>query len=619
MATFLKSHASSSHNGPTILTVPVFLLKTAELSDCYQSPHHYQTPQLACWPAAAAAAAALESGSISSSPQAGAALYNPYLAAPGAAARVGTPAMTGMGSPSEVHQVLAALAAATAAATTSPVTMKDSRWLTLEVCRQYQRKMCSRDENECKFAHPPPHVDVQNGRVICCYDSIKGKCQRRDPPCKYFHPPQHLRELLLQNGRNNLILKNMQLQLLQQQFAQGAMLPGLSAALAAATAAAPTVASSGSAGTHGIAGAPQCPNPTSPVTSASIGPTGKLIYPPAPSLNLTPQGMAANYSLLLSQPTPSSSQTSHQPTPQSLSAVAALTAADLDAPATNPLAQMFTAQQKAPFMDPLCAGLYGQAQMASPGGTRKRTANESVYAPLLAGPSMLAYGGYLDPTVYQQICANPLLGFSLGGVSLSPYLTPTQLNSMAAAAATAAALKSVPSTVPLANGGAPGTPGGLSAAHLAAIAAAAAAANASAMAPMGAPATPAKRPALADAKSGLPVFDYGPGIYAMQTQLPGAKNNIQQAQAMSPQGSQALPGSNSGSQENGAGTENRASSGEVDAQKNLIAATAVGQFYPETSRASGRTAVWALQRCNSIYNFYKAPPPPPLLSVSPSI
>ncbi|KAM3172850.1 hypothetical protein ACTXT7_013688 [Hymenolepis weldensis] len=134
-------------------------------SNCYQSPHHYQTPQLACWPAAA-----LDNGSIDSSPTAatGAALYNPYLAAQG---RVGTPgAITGaMGSPSDVHQVLAALAAAT----TSPATMKDSRWLTLEVCRQYQRKMCSRDENECKFAHPPPHVDVQNGRVICCYDSIK--------------------------------------------------------------------------------------------------------------------------------------------------------------------------------------------------------------------------------------------------------------------------------------------------------------------------------------------------------------------------------------------------------------------------------------------------------------
>eukprot|EP00918_Siedleckia_nematoides_P035050 GHVU01076159.1.p1 GENE.GHVU01076159.1~~GHVU01076159.1.p1 ORF type:complete len:339 (-),score=22.61 GHVU01076159.1:1882-2898(-) len=90
--------------------------------------------------------------------------------------------------------------------------VKDSRWLTLEVCREYTRNKCTRTENECKFAHPPPNVEVQNGRVTCCFDSIKGKCQRKDPPCKYLHPPQHLREQLLQNGRNNLILRNLQLQ-----------------------------------------------------------------------------------------------------------------------------------------------------------------------------------------------------------------------------------------------------------------------------------------------------------------------------------------------------------------------------------------------------------------------
>lgn len=93
--------------------------------------------------------------------------------------------------------------------------VKDSRWLTLEVCREFQRNKCTRSETECKFAHPPPHVEVQNGRVTACFDSIKGKCQRKDPPCKYLHPPQHLREQLLQNGRNNLIIKNLQLQAAQ--------------------------------------------------------------------------------------------------------------------------------------------------------------------------------------------------------------------------------------------------------------------------------------------------------------------------------------------------------------------------------------------------------------------
>ncbi|XP_059177554.1 muscleblind-like protein 1, partial [Physella acuta] len=52
---------------------------------------------------------------------------------------------------------------------------------------------------------------------------LQGKCQRKDPPCKYLHPPQHLREQLLQNGRNNLILKNLQLQAYQQ--AQYGVLP----------------------------------------------------------------------------------------------------------------------------------------------------------------------------------------------------------------------------------------------------------------------------------------------------------------------------------------------------------------------------------------------------------
>lgn len=51
--------------------------------------------------------------------------------------------------------------------------VKDSRWLTLEVCREFQRNKCTRSETECKFAHPPPHVEVQNGRVTACFDSIK--------------------------------------------------------------------------------------------------------------------------------------------------------------------------------------------------------------------------------------------------------------------------------------------------------------------------------------------------------------------------------------------------------------------------------------------------------------
>ena len=52
---------------------------------------------------------------------------------------------------------------------------KDSRWLQLEVCREFQRNKCTRPDTECKFAHPPANVEVQNGRVTACYDSIKVK------------------------------------------------------------------------------------------------------------------------------------------------------------------------------------------------------------------------------------------------------------------------------------------------------------------------------------------------------------------------------------------------------------------------------------------------------------
>ncbi|GIY53872.1 muscleblind-like protein 1 [Caerostris darwini] len=64
--------------------------------------------------------------------------------------------------------------------------VKDSRWLQLEVCREYQRNKCSRPDTECKFAHPPAHVEVQNGRVIACYDSIKYPCNL-EPPSPGWH------------------------------------------------------------------------------------------------------------------------------------------------------------------------------------------------------------------------------------------------------------------------------------------------------------------------------------------------------------------------------------------------------------------------------------------------
>lgn len=51
--------------------------------------------------------------------------------------------------------------------------IRDTKWLTLEVCREFQRGTCSRPDTECKFAHPSKSCQVENGRVIACFDSLK--------------------------------------------------------------------------------------------------------------------------------------------------------------------------------------------------------------------------------------------------------------------------------------------------------------------------------------------------------------------------------------------------------------------------------------------------------------
>lgn len=58
---------------------------------------------------------------------------------------------------------------------------RDTKWLTLEVCREFQRGTCSRSDAECKFAHPSRSCHVENGRVIACFDSLKVTTPRRQP------------------------------------------------------------------------------------------------------------------------------------------------------------------------------------------------------------------------------------------------------------------------------------------------------------------------------------------------------------------------------------------------------------------------------------------------------
>lgn len=85
---------------------------------------------------------------------------------------------------------------------------RDNEWLKIEVCRDWQRGVCKRDEGQCRFAcriDPTKGKSVENGKVVCCYDFLKGRCKRES--CKYFHPPPHLKQQIEINGRNNL-LKN---------------------------------------------------------------------------------------------------------------------------------------------------------------------------------------------------------------------------------------------------------------------------------------------------------------------------------------------------------------------------------------------------------------------------
>ncbi|XP_062916562.1 muscleblind-like protein 3 isoform X7 [Mobula hypostoma] len=100
--------------------------------------------------------------------------------------------------------------------------IRDTKWLTLEVCREFQRGTCSRSDAECKFAHPSRSCHVENGRVIACFDSLKGRCTREN--CKYLHPPPHLKTQLEINGRNNLIQQKTAAAMLAQQMQF--MLPG---------------------------------------------------------------------------------------------------------------------------------------------------------------------------------------------------------------------------------------------------------------------------------------------------------------------------------------------------------------------------------------------------------
>lgn len=88
-------------------------------------------------------------------------------------------------------------------------TIRDPEWLKVEVCREFQRGMCKRTD-DCRYAHPEKHIQVNDGKVIACFDALKGRCNRES--CKYLHPTHLLKQHLEFAGRQTLINNRAMLQ-----------------------------------------------------------------------------------------------------------------------------------------------------------------------------------------------------------------------------------------------------------------------------------------------------------------------------------------------------------------------------------------------------------------------
>ncbi|KAM9316923.1 muscleblind-like protein 1 isoform 2-T2 [Gastrophryne carolinensis] len=169
--------------------------------------------------------------------------------------------------------------------------IRDTKWLTLEVCREFQRGTCSRPDTECKFAHPSKSCQVENGRVIACFDSLKGRCSREN--CKYLHPPPHLKTQLEINGRNNLIQQKNMAMLAQQMQLANAMIPGTQLQPVPMFSVAPSLATNATAAFNPYLG------PMSPgLMPAEILPTAPMLVTGSPGVAVPSAAAAAAQKLM---------------------------------------------------------------------------------------------------------------------------------------------------------------------------------------------------------------------------------------------------------------------------------------------------------------------------------
>ncbi|XP_061696310.1 muscleblind-like protein 1 isoform X10 [Syngnathoides biaculeatus] len=176
--------------------------------------------------------------------------------------------------------------------------IRDTKWLTLEVCREFQRGTCSRSDQECKFAHPAKSCQVENGRVIACFDSLKGRCSREN--CKYLHPPPHLKNQLEINGRNNLIQQKNMVMLAQQMQLANAMMPATQLPPMPMFSVTPGLATNASAAAAAAAAAfnPYL-SPVSPgLMPPEILPNAPVLMASSPAVSQVPNAAAAAQKLL---------------------------------------------------------------------------------------------------------------------------------------------------------------------------------------------------------------------------------------------------------------------------------------------------------------------------------
>ncbi|XP_076732400.1 muscleblind-like protein 1 isoform X14 [Maylandia zebra] len=175
--------------------------------------------------------------------------------------------------------------------------IRDTKWLTLEVCREFQRGTCSRSDQECKFAHPAKSCQVDNGRVIACFDSLKGRCSREN--CKYLHPPPHLKTQLEINGRNNLIQQKNMAMLAQQMQLANAMMPGTQLPPMPMFSVTPGLATNASAAAAAAAAFNPYLSPVSPsLMPPEILPSTPVLMASSPAVSQVPNAAAAAQKLL---------------------------------------------------------------------------------------------------------------------------------------------------------------------------------------------------------------------------------------------------------------------------------------------------------------------------------